>query len=101
MYSCESPVCAEITHNLIIYQSVYAEIALSLGDFLKKRDWSSTKACGVAVTDMVIEKALIAAPRGPQILEVSAELVGVNREAKCTFSTIDVRSPTPVFRHGC
>ena len=72
---------------------MYAEIALSLGDYLKNRYWSNVKDHGTIVADMVIQKALIAAPRGPQLLQANVKLVESERCAKCIFSTVDVSFP--------
>ena len=69
---------------------MYADIALSLGEYLKDRYWSHVKNNGIVVADMVIQKALIAAPRGPQLLQANAELIESARCAKCIFSTVDV-----------
>lgn len=46
---------------------------------------------GVVVADMVIEKALIAAPHGPQLLRTMAEMDRTENCAKLVFSTVDVR----------
>ena len=46
---------------------------------------------GVVVADMVIEKALIAAPHGPQLLRTTVELDRTENCAKLVFSTVDVR----------
>ena len=42
---------------------------------------------------MVIEKALIAAPHGPQLLRTTVELNRAENCAKLVFSTVDVRVP--------
>lgn len=76
-------------------QSVYADIALSIGDYLRQRYWSHLKDHGVVVADMEIEKALIAAPRGPQLLRTFTEMDKNETRAKLVFCTVDVR--TPIF----
>ena len=68
-------------------------MAFSLGDYLKNRYWSHVKDHGIVIADMVIQKALIAAPRGPQLLQASMELRKSERCAKCIFSTVDVSFP--------
>ena len=45
---------------------------------------------------MSIEKALIAAPQGPQFIQVVAELKDAERRAKCVFLSVDV-SPLVIF----
>ena len=45
---------------------------------------------GVVVSDMVIVKALIAAPSGPQLLRTTVELNRDQKWAKCRFLTVDV-----------
>ena len=76
---------------------MYADIALSLGSYLKRRHWSHVKKHGIVVADMVIQKALIAAPRGPQLLQTNVELIESERSAKCIFATVDV-SFSPSFK---
>ena len=75
-------------------QSVYADIALSLGDYLHGRYWLDVQDYGVVVSDMVIEKALIAAPSGPQLLRTTVDLDSKEKTAKCRFSTVEVRHPS-------
>ena len=53
---------------------MYADIALSLGEYLRDRHWHQLRNRGVVMSDMVIEKALIAAPRGPRVLRMTVEL---------------------------
>ena len=72
---------------------MYADIALSLGNYLKRRHWSHLKNHGIVVADMVIQKALIAASRGPQLLQANVEMIESERCAKCIFSTVDVSFP--------
>ena len=74
-----------------VTQSVYADIALSLGAYLQNRYWPQMKSRGVVVSEMVIEKALIATPRGPQLLRTAVDLIGNTNSAKCCFLTVDVR----------
>lgn len=45
----------------------------------------------VDVTDMVVEKALIAENAGPQLLRVAAELDWVSKEAALRYYSVDVR----------
>lgn len=74
-------------------QSVYADIALSLGEYLRDRYWPQMRDHSVVIADMVIEKALIAAPRGPQLLRTTAELNRNQKSAKCRFLTVEVNFP--------
>lgn len=71
-------------------QSVYADIALSLGEYLRDRYWPQMRNHCLAIFDMVVEKALIAAPRGPQLLRTTVELNGNQKCAKCRFLTVEV-----------
>lgn len=52
----------------------------------------------VVVAEMVIEKALIAAPKGPQLLQANVELNGNENTAKCSFHTVHVSLSAP---SGC
>lgn len=70
---------------------MYADIALSIGDYLRQRYWSHLKDHGVVVADMEIEKALIAAPRGPQLLRTLVEMDKNKARANLVFCTVDVR----------
>ena len=76
---------------IIVPQSVYADIALSLGEYLRKRYWPQMRDHSVAVSEMAIEKALIAAPRGPQLLRTIVELDKGENSAKCRFLTVEVK----------
>lgn len=71
-------------------QSVYADIALSLGEYLRDRYWPQMRDHGLVISDMVIEKALIAALRGPQLLRTTVELSQTQKCAKCRFLTVEV-----------
>jgi naphtho-gamma-pyrone polyketide synthase len=58
-------------------QSLWADVALTLGDYLFKDYLSKepkkiTADCGMAVSDMVVEKPLIATGKGPQLFRASA-----------------------------
>lgn len=96
------PLCTPVGnnpcfHHVIIradsdyLQSVYADIALSVGDYLQKRPWCHLKDHKVVVDDMEIEKALIAAPRGPQLLGTFIDMDTNETTANMVFCTVDVR----------
>ena len=81
--------------------SVYADMGLSLGDYIKKRYWTQLDRHNVVVADMVIEKALIAAPKGPQYLQANVELDGELKSAKCTFHTVDGNGRSKMQHANC
>lgn len=70
---------------------MYADIALTLGKHLQDRYWSQVKEQVIDISDMVIEKALIAAPRGPQLLRTAVELKWDYKSALCRFLSVNVR----------
>lgn len=70
-------------------------MGLSLGNYVRKRYWTHLEGHNVVVADMVIEKALIATSKGPQLLQVNVELNGSENTAKCSFQTVDVCLSTP------
>ncbi|KAL8717163.1 MAG: hypothetical protein Q9225_005573 [Loekoesia sp. 1 TL-2023] len=72
--------------------SVYADMGLSLGDYIRRRYWTHLESQQVVVADMVIEKALIAAPKGPQLLQANVELNGNENTARCSFHTANGKS---------
>ncbi len=45
-------------------QSLWADVALALGDYLIKQSKISTASCGMAMSDMVVEKPLIPLGKG-------------------------------------
>lgn len=51
---------------------MWADVALTLGDYLLKESKKSTAALGMAVSDMVVEKPLIATGKAPQLFRASA-----------------------------
>ncbi len=73
------------------FQSVYADIALTLGRYLLDQYQPEMSERQIDVSDMVVEKALIARPAGPQPLRTRAEVDWDTKSAKCKFYSVDVR----------
>ena len=71
---------------------MYADIALSVGKHLQIAYWPDIKDLGIAVSDMTIVKALIAAPSGPQLLHTIVEPDASLKIARCRFQSVDVGS---------
>lgn len=70
--------------------SVYADIALTIGEHLMHHLSSSAQSTAVEVAEMTIQSALVANSDGmSQILRTSVTLDQQNKTAKCTFSSVD------------
>ena len=69
--------------------SVYADIAFTLGDYLKKRFGAQLGSCIVDIGDMDLQKALVARGGGPQLLRSTAILDSVAKQASCRFFSVD------------
>jgi iterative type I PKS product template protein len=71
--------------------SVYADMALSLGNYLveKYQPHLSDDQLVVDVGDMTISKALIAKPQGPQPLQAHVDVNWTSKEAACKFVSFD------------
>ncbi|KAI3395988.1 hypothetical protein diail_558 [Diaporthe ilicicola] len=71
--------------------SVYADIALTLGNYLVEK--YQTQLCNdqlvVDVADMQVSKALVAKPQGPQPFQAHAEVDWAAKEARCRFISFD------------
>ncbi|KAH8691644.1 polyketide synthase [Talaromyces proteolyticus] len=67
--------------------SVYAEHALTIGYYLVERYKPSLKGCLVEVSNMVLEKALIAQTSGPQILRTSVNVDWLKDGASITYES--------------
>ncbi|KAF7180566.1 hypothetical protein CNMCM7691_009857 [Aspergillus felis] len=84
--------------------SVYADIGFTLGNyfldqFSQQLREGSDKV--VDVTDMVIEKALIAENAGPQLLRVAAELDWSSKEAAVRYYSVDLNHVETIQHAHC
>ena len=70
--------------------SVYADIALSLGQYLQERYWPEVKHLGIDIAEMTIMKALIAAASGTQLLRTAIKLDASKKTAECKFQSVEV-----------
>ncbi|KAI0877844.1 polyketide synthase [Hypoxylon argillaceum] len=71
--------------------SVYAEMALTMGTYLLERYRPLLTDKLVDVSDMVVSKALIAKPKGPQPLRAEAEADWTSNTARVVFTTVDTK----------
>lgn len=72
------------------FQSVYADIALTIGKYLMSRHQPGTTDGVVNVADMTIQKALIAKPPGPQPLRTIVTIDWAGGSALCQFVSQNV-----------
>ncbi|KAF2230550.1 ketoacyl-synt-domain-containing protein [Viridothelium virens] len=70
--------------------SVYADIALTIGEYAKEILEPTNCSFGVEVADMTIQSALVANSDGkPQLLRTVARLDSKDRSVSCTFSSVN------------
>ena len=70
--------------------SVYADIALTIGEYIKEHLTTDAQHSAVEVADMTIQAALVVNSDGhTQTLRTSVELDAAKHTAKCTFSSVD------------
>ncbi|KZF26353.1 polyketide synthase [Xylona heveae TC161] len=81
--------------------SVYADIALTLGKYLVDRYQPDMKERLVDVSDMTIEKALIAKGTGPQLLRTSVEVDWLNKSANVRFYSVNEKGERPATHSKC
>ncbi|KAJ5150806.1 type I iterative polyketide synthase [Penicillium canariense] len=84
--------------------SVYADIGFTLGNHFLDRFSQQLKEGGdkvVDVTDMVIEKALIAENTGPQLLRVAAELDWSSKVAAVRYYSVDLNHVETIQHARC
>ncbi|GIJ99615.1 type I iterative polyketide synthase [Aspergillus viridinutans] len=85
--------------------SVYADIGFTLGNYFLDRFSQQLKGGDgdkvVDVTDMVIEKALIAENAGPQLLRVAADLNWSSKEAAVRYYSVDLNHVETVQHAHC
>ncbi|GAM38382.1 hypothetical protein TCE0_033f09060 [Talaromyces pinophilus] len=72
--------------------SVYAELALSIGTYLMDRYQPGMKERHISVSDMTIEKALIAQNSGSQFLRTTVAVDWKDKIASLAFESYNVRS---------
>lgn len=76
--------------SLLIFQSVYSDVALSLGKYMQQRYRHGCPERLINIKDMAVTKALIAQPSGPQKLRAHVEADWDSNSATCKFTTCDV-----------
>ena len=77
--------------TLWLLQSVYADIALTVGRYIHQRYHAQSPQSHVEVGPMNIQSALVANATGmPQMLRATFELDAGKKTATCKFSSIDV-----------
>ena len=82
--------------------SVYADIAFTIGKYLLDRFEPPFTERTVDVTDMVIEKALIAHNNGtPQLLRTTAAVDWQTKQASCRFFSVDNSGNETVQHSTC
>jgi iterative type I PKS product template protein len=70
--------------------SVYADIAMTVGEHIKHQLTTDTNPMTTDICDMTIQSALVANSNGQsQILRTCVTLDDKNKTAKCTFSSVD------------
>ncbi|ESZ99281.1 PksA [Sclerotinia borealis F-4128] len=79
--------------------SVYADIGLSIGRYLLSKYRPAMEEQQIDISNMVIEKALIAQSQGPQLLHTSVDIDWHQKSAKCQFSTVD-KNEKPIVVHA-
>ena len=72
-------------------QSVYADIALTIGQYLLDRYQPNMKERLIDVSEMTIEKALVRLPISPQLMRASAMVDWTKKDVICRFLSTDVR----------
>lgn len=73
-----------------MYQSVYADIALTVGNYLRDRHQVKDVESVVEIADMTINKALIAKSSGTHLLRASVTIDWEAGSAMCRFLSLDV-----------
>lgn len=81
--------------------SVYADIGLSIGRYLLKKYRPVMKDQQIDISNMVVEKALIAQEKGPQLLRTSVDIDWHQKSASCQFSSVDENKKTIVVHAKC
>ncbi|KAH8585728.1 conidial yellow pigment biosynthesis polyketide synthase [Bisporella sp. PMI_857] len=81
--------------------SIYADIALTMGKYLLDRYRPTIQERLVDVSKMVISKALIAKPQGPQPLQAHANVDWTKNSAELRFLTLDGNGLPTVEHASC
>ncbi|KAJ5358433.1 uncharacterized protein N7496_010846 [Penicillium cataractarum] len=80
--------------------SVYADIAMTVGEYLRSRSQCQDVDSVVAITEMTIKKALIAKPSGTHLLRAATTVNWDAGSALCRFLTHDSKGqPTNEHAH--
>jgi hypothetical protein len=69
---------------------VYADIAMTVGEYLRGRHQCQDADSLVAITDMTIKKALIAKPSGTHLLRAATTVDWDAGSALCRFLSLNV-----------
>ena len=72
------------------FQSVYADMALTVGKYLIDRFRPDMNERLVDVSDFVVEKALIPHSQGPQLVRQSTKFDWSTKTAECKFYSVNV-----------
>lgn len=81
--------------------SVYADIALTIGEHLKERGFAKSAAL-VEIADMTIQSALVVMSSGQtQILRTAVTLDRTQQTALCTFSSLSAATKEPEQHAHC
>ncbi|KAM3080825.1 hypothetical protein ACMFMF_002740 [Clarireedia jacksonii] len=81
--------------------SIYADIALTIGEYLLNRYRPTLQEKLIDVSKMVISKALIAKPQGPQPLQTHANVDWSKKSATLRFLTLDNKGLPTVEHASC
>ncbi|CAG8212597.1 unnamed protein product [Penicillium salamii] len=81
--------------------SVYADIALTVGNYLRGRHQFADVDSVVEIADMTIHKALIAKPIGTQLLRASVSVDWEAGSAMCRFLSLDSKGEPTIEHSHC
>ncbi|CAG8244814.1 unnamed protein product [Penicillium olsonii] len=81
--------------------SVYADIALTVGNYLRDRHQVADAESVVEIADMTIHKALIAKPSGTQLLRASTTVDWEAGSAICRFLSLDSKGEPTIEHSHC
>ncbi|KAH8585883.1 beta-ketoacyl synthase [Bisporella sp. PMI_857] len=81
--------------------SVYAEIALSLGNYLMEKYQPAIRGSLVDVSNLSVEKALIPHSQGPQILRTSSTVDWTTKRAELKFCSVNDSGKVTVEHGEC
>lgn len=94
-----------LNHRLLLIdnQSLYADIALTIGDYLHKAHGAAadSKKVGMDVADMVVDKPLIATPGISQLLRASGSADWNTRRLTLQFHSVNADGKTLAVHAKC